>query len=677
VRIALALLLTMLTTLGDELLWFTTAVRAPKLRTMRAFAEEEIWVADGPAAGERFSCKKQPFAGLLFDEVDSGRWRRFAVTGSVQSGKTLVGTIIPCLYHLFECNEGYIFGLPDMDMAADKWRIDLEPSIRRTRYAELLPVDGAGSRGGKVRSITFRNGATLRFMSGGGGDKSRAGYTGRVVGVTEVDGMDESGSTSREADKVTQLEARTNAYDHLARIYLECSVSTVNGRIWQEVLKGSNSRIALRCPYCRRHGFLERKHLVGWQDAANEVEAAEGAAFVCHTCGEIWSEADRRWANEQAKLVHRGQTITEEGVIEGPPPPTYTLGFRWDATNNLLVKASTLGAKEWLAPRSEDAENKELELRQYVWTLPQEPDKWEDTPLTFQAILERTVDLGAGIVPAWAEVVTVGIDLGKFLCHWIGTAWSADGTGQIFKYGRVEVASDLLGVERALALALEEFRDTCEQGWPDESGAMRLPNQVWIDCGFMPDTVCAFVRSKGGARYRPVRGLGGGQEAGQHYGRPKSTGNVVVHLGDGYHVVKDKQRRCYVVDVDSDQWKTWAHRRLATPLINEHQQRTPGSLALHAGDPREHLPLAKHLTAEKSVQEFVPDRGVVTRWLVVSRINHWFDALYNACAAAHLSGVRINADAAAAAVVAAPARPTHRFMTPDGREYLITERKDS
>jgi hypothetical protein len=33
----------------------------------------------------------------------------------------------------------------------------------------------------------------------------------------------------------------------------------------------------------------------------------------------------------------------------------------------------------------------------------------------------------------------------------------------------------------------------------------------------------------------------------------------------------------------------------------------------------------------------------MTKWERVRRANHWFDALYNACAAGHWSGVRLMA----------------------------------
>jgi len=55
----------------------------------------------------------------------------------------------------------------------------------------------------------------------------------------------------------------------------------------------------------------------------------------------------------------------------------------------------------------------------------------------------------------------------------------------------------------------------------------------------------------------------------------------------------------------------------------------------------EHLSLAKHLTAETRTEEFVAGKGGVTRWERLKRNNHWFDALYNACCAAHACGVRL------------------------------------
>ena len=159
----------------EDLLWFLRQSRPRRLRSMRQFAEEEIVIPSGPFIGRRFRCARQPYTGLWFDQIDSGRWSRCVATGPTQSGKSLTCFVIPMLYHLFEMGETVICGLPDMDMAADKWREDILPVIDQSRFRSLLPSAGGGSRGGRVESLQFANGATLKFMSGGGSDKSRGG----------------------------------------------------------------------------------------------------------------------------------------------------------------------------------------------------------------------------------------------------------------------------------------------------------------------------------------------------------------------------------------------------------------------------------------------------------------------------------------------------------------------
>jgi hypothetical protein len=108
-----------------DLRWFLGQSRPRRLRTMRQFAEQEIVIPEGPFQGRKFRCARQPYTGLWFDAVDSGIWNRYVATGPTQSGKTLSCFVIPMLYHLFELGETVICGLPDMDMAGDKWREDI------------------------------------------------------------------------------------------------------------------------------------------------------------------------------------------------------------------------------------------------------------------------------------------------------------------------------------------------------------------------------------------------------------------------------------------------------------------------------------------------------------------------------------------------------------------------
>ena len=150
----------------------------------------------------------------------------------------------------------------------------------------------------------------------------------------------------------------------------------------------------------------------------------------------------------------------------------------------------------------------------------------------------------------------------------------------------------------------------------------------------MTPVVYAFCRESG-KRFRPAIGRGAAQQHRQWYNRPTSTGALVKRIGEGYHVNLLRAERLYLVEIDADHWKTWVHQRLSTPPGK------PGAMSLFQAVPQEHLTLAKHLTAETKTEEFVAGRGVVVKWERLRRQNHWFDALYNACAAGHLCGVRL------------------------------------
>jgi phage terminase large subunit GpA-like protein len=611
------------------------SARPARLRSMREFAESEIIIPDGPFEGRRFSCSRQPYTRLWFDAVASNYWRRFVTTGPTQSGKTLMGFIIPTLYHLFEVRETVICGLPIADMAGDKWNEDLLPAIQASRYRDLLPSGGAGSKGGtsNLTAIRFKNGATLRFMTGGGGDKARAGFTSRILVITETDGMDESGGSSREADKITQLEGRTRAFGDRARTYMECTVSLNTGRTWREYNGGTQSRLALRCPHCAAWVTPEREHLVGWQDAEDIIEAGEKARLVCPSCGQLWSDEDRSTANASNVLLHRGQSVAADGSIVGDLPRTNTLGFRWTAANNMLVRQSVIGQDEWKASRAANQENAEKEMRQFVWALPHQSSTVDLVSLDANSIVKRVSDYPRGYVPTGTRRITVGVDVGKWLCHWIAVAWLDDTTSRVIDYGRLEVPSRDMAEDRAIVLALRNFRDTVlKDGWESEGGR-RTFDLAFIDSGYESQSAYA-VCGETGPKFWPVKGFGSTQRDPKKYvQRARSECRLV---GEGFQVVQlppISGQAVLLVEVNADHWKSRIHMQLQTPA-----NQAGALLLFRPGADVEHLSIAKHFTAEKKVEEFVAGRGLVTRWEAISRNNHWLDALAYASVAASAIG---------------------------------------
>lgn len=611
-------------------------------RKISQFALEEIVLPpSGPFRDRRFSYEFQPFVRLWFELIESGAFCRYAVVGPTQTGKTLSCLVIPAMFHLFEMNESVIVGIPQMDMAMDKWTRDFLPAIKASRYAELLPDAGTGSKGGKFESITFKNGATLKFMSAQGGDEKRSGFTSRILLMTEVDKYDAASETSREADPVTQMIARLDAFaveDSI--IYMECSPSIEEGRIWTEYINGSEARIALSCPHCDHFVTLEREHLIGWSDATSEVEAREGACFACPQCGHEWTEEERAEANRNAVLVHKGQSVTPDGKIHGPLPKTLTAGFRWNVANSLFKPAADIGGVEWKARFAPDEENSDKGVCQFYWAKPAKATITDQTPLDVSTLLDRMHPDGRGIVPATCELVTVGCDLGGHLCHWTAMAWDAFGRGFIIDQGRIVVPQATLGLEVGLMEAMRELREMCGRGWlRSGDGAPIIPDEVLIDSGWKTPIVYDFIRETGG-NFRPCKGLSVSGEA-VEYNRPKSTGAIVRWIGDGWHIARLKDDAIDLVEIDADEAKSTLHARLSS------MSSAPGAITLFHVDRSDMQEVewrrrfVRQLTAEKSTQEFVKRRGMVTRWTKIRQDNHWLDSTALALVAASISGVSV------------------------------------
>ncbi len=663
----------------------SVAIRARLLREvfprtippMREWAEQNIIIPDGPYKGEPFRCDVQPFSRLFFDEIDSGRWERIAATGPSQTGKSLICYVIPVAYHLFAVQETVVAGTPSLDVVADKWSEDLLPAIDASPHlSELLPTKGEGARGGRVKArVRFRNGATLRFMTGGGKDKSRAAFTARVLAVTEADGLDETGTTSRETDKLSQMEARLRAYLKIGtRTYMECTVSIVTGRIWQEYLNGTQSRIALPCPHCHTYVTPEREHLLGWQNAETEIEAREQAAWSCPVCAGLWTEEQRYQANLRGILVHRGQEVTPEGQVVGPMPQTRTLGFRWTAVNNHFAAAGDVAADEWKARRSPHRDEAEKKLRQFVHTIPWEPTQIDLTPIDPEKLISRVNSLKRGIVPADCIGIAIGVDTGKRMLHWTAAGIREHGGAAVIDYNHHRVESDRLGIHRALVAALTELATFFRAGWHSESGQLWTPSQVWIDSGYAEHTdavyeFCQAINAGGtpGAEvYRPSKGHGEKQPQMTRYHAPSEATDDTPFIGREYHFSLVPRAGAFLVHINADVWKSALHEALVMP------PEEPRAVTLFsAASFREHDEFARQITAEKRFEEFIENRGVVYVWKRHDRQNHYLDSSYVALTAGDFIWTfRQRQKARATAQQETP----RAFTTPDGRPYLVTER---
>lgn len=644
--------------------WARRAMRPKVVRTMLQFAEKELVLPpNGPRAGLMFRAEYAPFTRLMLEEMDNPRWKRFVVTGSAQSGKTLLGFVLPALYHLFEMEETVICLVPNMILAEGIWKEKLEPVFQETQFSNMKPTAGRGSRGGKFEFIKFRNGTVLRFIAAGAADEQRSSHTARVGIATELDKMDKPGASSREASPIRQLHARTFSFGDRERIFGECTLSTKHGATWKTIFTvGTGTEIYIPCPHCGKFILPKRESLVGWQEAEDVLTARENAGYACQECGAIWSEEDRRAAIRYPVLVHKGQRIIErreaksekrkaketakaevdrrfevEGrryAVVGAVPRTETFGLRWTAFHFPTWTLAKIAAMEFEARMADDPDDAELELCQFVWALPYEPEGMTDSVLTANYVRDKTNGYDRGVIPATAEKVTLGIDIGKRACHWTLLAWQKDATGYVADYGVIEVPEGQLSPEKALLSALRDFRDeVIAAGWEDSNGTHREADLIGLDARYETGAIYEFCRESGPVRFKPIMGFGTGRGQG-HYRHPTKHTNERVP-GNNWFLALQQAEGQYLVCAHSDYWKHWLHQRLLAPVSS------PGALTLFRPERRlTHLSVSKHLTAEIEVEEFNA-KGRVVRWNCISRNNHWLDASMMGCLLADMAGVKL------------------------------------
>lgn len=604
-------------------------------RKMLEFAEQELILPDGPYQGQRFRRQRQPAHALFFSEVDSGRWFRHACTGPQQSGKTLAFVVVPIMYHLFERCQTVLFGLPSMDMANDKWKLDIRPAIEASQYGRFLPRKGSGSQGGTPELIQFSNGANLKFITGGGGDEKRAGITGPVLVVTEVSHLDSVGGTSDEATKLKQMEGRVRAYraSGQARIYLESTVTVEEGRMWQEYINGSQSEVVFPCHSCEEHITIGRGNLVGWQDAKDESEAELMARWACPACGILFDDSTRNQQLQKCRLVHKGQQIDSSGNITGDLPRTKTLGFRYSAGTNMFMTAGIVGADEYRAMREVDQDNSEKELLQWTWALPAKPKQRELEPLDWKTVMMRQSSLKRGVYPHDTVAIGAGCDVRNEQLDWFVIAKRANGQPLCIDYGFEPVHRELTGdLQTAIKQAIKLLQDKFDKGWQHESsGVLRGIDMALIDEGYETDT----VRDAIGAHqlWATAKGFGFKQHGGERYNPPSKPTREVLNIGEGWHDVSavHRGRRHRMFQNNADHWKRRVHQALSASADSS------AALLLPKSDkPDGRAEVAKQLTAEKEQESFEVGKGNVRKFVPTFSRNHFLDAAYMAMIALNI-----------------------------------------
>ena len=273
----------------------------------------------------------------------------------------------------------------------------------------------------------------------------------------------------------------------------------------------------------------------------------------------------------------------------------------------------------------------------------------DDEFLDAAAITRRINDLDAGVVPDDAAFLVAGVDVQKTLLYYVVLALRADFTAYIVEYGSFPKQPTNYFTLRS---ATRKFASVCEattvegrlreslaglieadlyaRTWRRSDGAeMRLAATL-IDAqwGDMRDVVYSFIGRSAIPNLLPSHGVYIGAATTPIGEEKRKAGEL---LGLNWKVsFRSGVRR---VVFDSNFWKTFAARRLATPAGD------PGSATLYCAPPSRHRLIGDHVTAESPTVVSARGRDVVEWKLAPNRPdNHLFDCLSQAFCAGSIVG---------------------------------------
>lgn len=321
---------------------------------------------------------------------------------SAQLGGTVLANIFTLGTQAMDpCDFMYVH--PTEDNAARWSKIKLKPMLRSTAsVARLFPVrprDGGDSVLFKERV----DGRGSLLISGANSPASLS----QVTAPRQVQDDLSKWQTNPAGDPEQQADSRSRG-DQFAKI-LKISTPLINPgcRITRNYEDGSQEIYLVPCPHCQFEHALEWANMLSNLDE----EHPEAAHFSCPDCGGLIEEHHR------AEMVRKGRWHAQNAKAARYHRSFYL----WSAYGPL--QSWEMIAREWLKAKGDPAAE-QVFLNDTVglaYDSKGEAPPWEE-------LRDRAAksEIERGIVPSWASVLTLGLDVQKDRVEWQLVAWGRD-----------------------------------------------------------------------------------------------------------------------------------------------------------------------------------------------------------------------------------------------------------
>jgi phage terminase large subunit GpA-like protein len=443
--------------------------------------------ASGPLLLDRTPYMREILRAARDPEVEE-----MSLCFAAQSSKTLCCQII-VLFHLFEDQWPCLHVAPRetdaKSMSVDRYQaiINASPKLavrvsphKKDMTAEVIRIDG------NPLNFAWSN--------------SPASLASRSICILILDETDKYEMFSgREADPISLAKERTLTFSG-RKIIKASTPTTETSYIWREFMEGDRRRFHVPCVHCGKYQILvmgtREIGLPGikWPADVHDPEDVLDNAlawYECARCGDKLRDLDLPRMLAQGHWVPECQTIDDDGVIHGRPPPKRRLSYHLPRMYSPWANASySHVAAEFL--RSAHHTNKLMNFRN-SW----QAEIWQErvNELKDAHLRARRGAYRSGTVPDGAQIMTAGVDVQLDHLWYVIRAWGPNLESWLVRCGRCENFEHL----HQILLQSQYFRGT---------GATRMPvplRLVCIDCGFAErkDEVIWFSRLYS---CQPIRG---------------------------------------------------------------------------------------------------------------------------------------------------------------------------
>ena len=472
---------------------------AHRVSALRAWATENIVVADGPRTGKRWKPGGRPWEQVL-DAMDDRALEQVTVRGSVQSGKT-VCLIIAALYH-FSVGHSVLFVEPD-----HKLMVAMAARIRAwARVCRDSVVRDAWEPPRPPRARSSATGGRLETLSAGEGGAG-------LMRTAEVVIVDELRVFQR--DMLAELIDRMASYGGKGRLITassagyqdECRTST-------ELGKSDARHWFIHCPACAQSTIPR------WESVSIPKAQRAGPRYLMPCCGASLGSVEFR------RAVQSGEwRATQTAPVPG------TRGYHLDAFTSPFESLATICRTWTRADRHRKQTGSLADVIAFQTGRLALPYRAEPAQGVTPELIGRTCREAYDVVPLGASVLVGACDVQDNRLEAEVSAWGlvevdrdeAEATGlrgwetheykglrhggRWYRLRRWAIEYRRFPGDPGSPEVWEELAEFMEQHRTHESGVRLRPTIIGIDTGgHYGAQVADFVRTRGSG-YQCLKGL--------------------------------------------------------------------------------------------------------------------------------------------------------------------------